>query len=100
MRVVLVWQRILAFLIRCVWVKFHKAKQLFVNRLPALFAHHTRAKRYAYNWEADWARFKSPIKKLVGWHRTGCCHIMLKTGAAYRVVYFKLLHEFLGEAED
>jgi len=53
-----------------------------------------------YNWEGDWAQFKSPINKLVGWHRTGCCHIMLKTGAAYRVVYFKLLHEFLGEVED
>lgn len=64
-------------------------------RLNALLldarASRPRRKR-GFNYELAWAEFKLPIANLVGWHRTGDCDPILKSGAAYDVAYWTLYH--------
>lgn len=50
-----------------------------------------RRKR-GFNYELAWARFKQPIANLVGFHRRDECDPLLKTVAAYDVVYWKIYH--------
>lgn len=45
-----------------------------------------------FNYELAWCEFKQPIANLVGWHRWDDCDPVLRTTAAYDVVYWKLFH--------
>jgi hypothetical protein len=64
---------------------------LFILLLEAGLAGPKSGEEEGFDWEAAWRPFEREIAELVGVHRVGG-DPMLRTAAAYDVVYWKLWH--------
>ena len=58
--------------------------------VDAKFSRPRQNQKRGFNYECAWAEFKDPIAELVGFFRRDECDPILKTRAAYELVYWTL----------